>query len=318
MSAEGVLRGNRRALAQALTVVERGGPDSRELLRDVFPHTGGARVLGVTGPGGAGKSTLINALVRAWREQSETVGVISVDPSSQINGGAVLGDRIRLQEHTLDAGTFIRSMASRGALGGLAETTFLAALVMDAAGKDRVILETVGVGQAEVDIAHCVDTVVLVLNAGAGDDVQAIKAGVMEIPDLIVVSKADAIDPTPALADLKGALHFSRREVPVLAVDALTGRGIEELGAAIDAHWDAGGDGLAREARRLANLERQVTMLAMARMRGRIEAELAAEDDAETMASLGARRIDPLTAAEAVLEQTAMTPVTGETINGRP
>src|SRR5579863_9939428 len=189
--AQRLLAGDRRALARAITLVENDDPEGWALVREIYPHTGRAAIVGVTGPPGAGKSTLIGALVTRRRAAGRQVGVLSIDPSSPFTGGAVLGDRIRLAEHFLDSGVFIRSMATRGALGGLAAAALQAALLMDAAGRDEVYIETVGVGQAEIDIVDHADSVVLVLVPGSGDSVQALKAGVMEIPDVIVVNKAD-------------------------------------------------------------------------------------------------------------------------------
>src|SRR6185312_9128068 len=189
--AERLLRGDKRALARAITLVEDDRPEGWELVREVFPHTGRAAVVGFTGPPGVGKSTLLGALTKAERARERTVGVLSIDPSSPFTQGALLGDRIRLSEHFLDSGVFIRSMANRGALGGLSEAALQAALLMDAAGRDVVLVETVGVGQAEVDVMDHADTIVLVLMPGSGDSIQALKAGVMEIPDVIVVNKAD-------------------------------------------------------------------------------------------------------------------------------
>ncbi len=188
---ERLLDGDRRALARAITLVENDDPRGWELVRAVYPKTGHAAIVGFTGAPGAGKSTLIGALVKRRREADRSVAVLSIDPSSPFTHGALLGDRIRLTEHFLDEGVFIRSMANRGALGGLSEAALQAALLMDAAGRDDVYLETVGVGQAEIDIIDHADTVVLVLMPGSGDSIQALKAGIMEIPDVIVVNKAD-------------------------------------------------------------------------------------------------------------------------------
>src|SRR2546423_5936644 len=189
--AERVLEGDKRALARAITLIESDDPSGWELVREVYPQTGKARIVGFTGPPGVGKSTIIGALTARLRAAGRDVGVLSIDPSSPFTRGALLGDRIRLSEHFLDPGVFIRSMASRGALGGLSEHALQAALVMDAAGKDDVLLETVGVGQGEIDIVDHADTIVLALMPGSGDSIQALKAGVMEITDLIVVNKAD-------------------------------------------------------------------------------------------------------------------------------
>src|SRR5438445_9624258 len=189
--AQRLLEGDRRGLARAITLVEDDRPEGWELVKEVYPHTGRAAVFGFTGPPGVGKSTLIGALTKARRAAGRTVGVLSIDPTSPFTKGALLGDRIRLSDHFLDPGVFIRSMANRGALGGLSEASLQAALLMDASGRELILLETVGVGQAEVDIIDHADTVVLVLMPGSGDSIQALKAGVMEIPDIIVVNKAD-------------------------------------------------------------------------------------------------------------------------------
>src|SRR3954453_12598459 len=189
--AERLLAGDKRALARAISLVENDDPEGWALVREVYPKTGGAAVVGFTGPPGVGKSTLIGALVKRARKQDRDVAVLSIDPTSPFTNGALLGDRIRLADHFLDPGVFIRSMASRGSLGGLSEASLQAALLMDAAGKEVVFLETVGVGQAEVDIIDHADTVVLALMPGSGDSIQALKAGVMEIPDIIVVNKSD-------------------------------------------------------------------------------------------------------------------------------
>src|SRR5438552_17423530 len=226
-----LLDGDRRALGRAITLVEDDRPEGWELVREVYPHTGHAAVVGFTGPPGAGKSTLIGALTKARREAGRTVGVLSIDPSSPFTQGALLGDRIRLAEHFLDPGVFIRSMANRGALGGLSEAALQAVLLMDAAGKDYVFLETVGVGQAEVDVIDHADTIVLVLQPGSGDSIQALKAGVMEIPDLIVVNKADHPLTDTMVREIKGVLALAPQEegawrIPILRTEAARGEGI--------------------------------------------------------------------------------------------
>ncbi len=206
---ERLLAGDKRALARAISLVEDDDPEGWALVREVYPHTGSASVVGFTGPPGAGKSTLIGALVANRRAQDRQVAVLSIDPSSPFRGGALLGDRIRLSEHFLDPGVFIRSMATRGALGGLAEAALQTALLMDAAGKDDVFLETVGVGQAEVVVIDHADSIVLVLIPGSGDSIQALKAGVMEIPDIIVVNKADHPLTDTMVREIKGVLTLA-------------------------------------------------------------------------------------------------------------
>ncbi|MGH2854983.1 MAG: methylmalonyl Co-A mutase-associated GTPase MeaB [Solirubrobacteraceae bacterium] len=207
--AQRLLDGDRRALARGISLVEDDRPEGWELVREIYPHTGRAAVFGFTGPPGVGKSTLIGALTRVRREAGRTVGVLSIDPSSPFTQGALLGDRIRLGEHFLDPGVFIRSMANRGALGGLSEAALQTALLLDAAGRDDVFVETVGVGQAEVDIIDHADTVVLVLMPGSGDSIQALKAGVMEIPDVIVINKADHPLTDTMVREIRGVLSLA-------------------------------------------------------------------------------------------------------------
>jgi LAO/AO transport system kinase len=230
--AQRLLAGDRRALARAITLVQDDDPAGLALVREVYPHTGSATIIGFTGPPGAGKSTLIGALTRRRRDLGREIGVLSVDPSSPFTGGAVLGDRIRLVDHFLDDGVFIRSMATRGALGGLAEAALAATLLMDAAGREEIYIETVGVGQAEVDIVDHADTVVLVLVPGSGDSVQALKAGVMEIPDVIVVNKRDHPLTDVLVREIRGVLSLAPQtgwQVPVVTTDSLSGAGVEDL-----------------------------------------------------------------------------------------
>src|SRR4051794_24464110 len=205
---DALLAGDKRALARAISLVENDDPEGWALVREIYPKTGKAAIIGFTGPPGVGKSTLIGRLVKLARERDREVAVLSIDPSSPFTQGALLGDRIRLTEHFLDPGVFIRSMASRGSLGGLSEATLQAALLMDASGKDDVYLETVGVGQAEVDIIDHADTVVLALMPGSGDSIQALKAGVMEIPDIIVVNKKDHPLTDTMVREIRGVLSL--------------------------------------------------------------------------------------------------------------
>ncbi len=302
--AERLLAGDRRALARAITLVQDDDPAGRELVRAVYPRTGNAAIIGFTGPPGAGKSTLIGALTRLRRTRDRQIAVLSIDPSSPFTGGAVLGDRIRLHEHFLDAGVFIRSMATRGALGGVAEAALQTALLMDAAGRDEIYIETVGVGQAEVDIVDHADTVVLVLVPGSGDSVQALKAGVMEIPDIIVVNKADHPETDTLVRGIHGVLSLAPQagwSVPVVTTDALGGVGIEALDAALEAHraeLDAAGT-LAERRRR--NLRNEVIALAGAQLRHELERRLGRDDDFERLLDeVVARRLDPASAARQI------------------
>jgi LAO/AO transport system kinase len=303
---EPLLAGDKRALARAISLVENDDPEGWELVRRVYPKTGRAAMVGFTGPPGVGKSTLIGTLVKHARERDRDVAVLSIDPSSPFTKGALLGDRIRLSDHFLDPGVFIRSMASRGSLGGLSEATLQAALLMDAAGKDDVFLETVGVGQAEVDIIDHADTVVLALMPGSGDSIQALKAGVMEIPDVIVVNKMDHPLTDTMVREIRGVLSLGPKQswrVPILKTEASRAEGIEEVAAAIDehrAHIEAEGT---LEERRRRNLRNEVLELATVRLRRKLHGEL---DDPEVEALLDEvvkRRLDPATAASKLLDR---------------
>lgn len=305
--AKRLLDGDKRALARAITLIENDDPAGWELVREVYPRTGKARIVGLTGPPGVGKSTLIGALTKVMREADRQVAVLSIDPSSPFTRGALLGDRIRLSEHFLDPGVFIRSMASRGALGGLSEATLQAALLMDASGKDDVLIETVGVGQAEIDIVDHGDTVVLVLMPGSGDSIQALKAGVMEIPDIIVVNKADHPMTDTMIREIRGVLSLGPAtswRVPIVRTEAAKGEGVPELAEKLTehrAHIEAEGT---LEARRARNLRNEVLELAAARLRRRLEATVA--DDPQINALLDKvvrRELDPASAATELLER---------------
>jgi LAO/AO transport system kinase len=305
--AQRLLSGDKRALARAITLVENDDPAGWELVREVFPHTGQASVIGFTGPPGVGKSTLLAALTKHERAHERSVAVLSIDPSSPFTNGALLGDRIRLTEHFLDPGVFIRSMANRGALGGLSEAALQAALLMDASGRDVVLLETVGVGQAEVDIIDHADTVVLVLMPGSGDSIQALKAGVMEIPDVIVVNKAEHPLTDTMVREIKGVLALGPREgwqVPIVKTEAARGLGVEELAEKLAehrAHIEAEGT---LSQRRRRNLMSEVLAIATYRMRRELEAAIAEDDGVrELLDRVVARELDPASAAEAVLER---------------
>jgi LAO/AO transport system kinase len=302
-----LLAGDKRALARAISLVEDDDPEGWALVREIYPHTGKASVVGFTGPPGVGKSTLIGALTAQYRKRDRQVAVLSIDPSSPFTKGALLGDRIRLTEHFLDPGVFIRSMANRGALGGLSEACLQAALLMDASGKDVVLLETVGVGQAEVDIIDHADTVVLALMPGSGDSIQALKAGVMEIPDVIVVNKSDHPLTDTMIREIRGTLSLGPQEgwrVPIVKTEASRGEGIEELAEAIEAHREhIEGEGTLAERRR-RNLMNEVLALAAGRLRRKLEESI--HDDAavrELLDEVVARRLDPSSAASRLLER---------------
>jgi LAO/AO transport system kinase len=312
--AQRLLAGDRRALARAISLVEDDRPEGWQLVREVYPQTGAAAVVGFTGPPGVGKSTLIGALTGARREAGRTVGVLSIDPSSPFTKGALLGDRIRLGEHFLDPGVFIRSMANRGALGGLSEAALQAALLLDAAGREDVFIETVGVGQAEIDIIDHADTIVLVLMPGSGDSIQALKAGVMEIPDVIVINKADHPLTDTMVREIRGVLSLANLErspeeqragwrVPIVRTEAARREGIPELVQRLDehrAHILSAGE---LHERRRRNLRGEVLAIATARLRQRLEEEL--RGDAEfgrLLEEVVARRLDPASAAASLLK----------------
>jgi GTPase len=304
---ERLLAGEKRALARAISLVENGDPAGAELVAELYPRTGRARIVGLTGPPGVGKSTMIGALVKELRGRGRKVAVLSIDPSSPFTRGALLGDRIRLSEHFLDEGVFIRSMASRGALGGLAEATLQAALVMDAAGFDDVLLETVGVGQAEIDVVDHADTVVLALMPGSGDSIQALKAGVMEIPDVIVVNKAEHPLTDTMVREVRTALSLGPGgdwKVPIVKTVASEGKGIAELLDAIEAHRAHVEESGTLEERRARNLRSEVLGLATARMRRELEARVAEDDSvAELLERVVRRETDPASAAAELLER---------------
>ncbi len=304
--AQRLMSGDKRALARAISLVEDDDPEGWALVREVYPHTGQAAIVGFTGPPGVGKSTLLGALTKLERERERTVGVLSIDPSSPFTQGALLGDRIRLADHFLDPGVFIRSMANRGALGGLSEAALQAALLMDASGRDVILLETVGVGQAEVDIIDHADTVVLVLMPGSGDSIQALKAGVMEIPDVIAVNKADHPLTDTMVREIKGVLALGPRvdwEVPIVRTEAVRGEGVEELLEKLAehrAHIEAEGT-LAERRRR--NLMNEILAIATFRMRRELEASVREDPEVkELLDRVVSREMDPASAAVRILE----------------
>jgi LAO/AO transport system kinase len=305
--AERLLRGDKRALARGITLVENDDPAGWALVREIYPQTGKARIIGFTGPPGVGKSTLIAALVTHARAAGRQEAVLSIDPSSPFTEGALLGDRIRLAEHFLDEGVFIRSMASRGALGGLSEATLQAVLLMDAAGNDDVLVETVGVGQAEVDIIDHADTVVLALMPGSGDSVQALKAGVMEIPDVIVVNKANHPLTDTMVREIRGVLALGPPtdwKVPIVKTEATEGTGVEELAAAIDSHHAHIAEAGTLEERRRRNLRNEVLGLAAVRLRRELERSLEGDPSVQELLEKVVRReVDPASAAEELLRR---------------
>jgi len=305
--AERLVAGDKRALARAISLVENRDPEGDRLVAELYPRTGGARVVGFTGPPGVGKSTLIGAVCGKLRDAERVIGVLSIDPSSPFTQGAVLGDRIRLSEHFLDPGVFIRSMATRGSLGGLAEAALQAALLMDAAGKHDVLLETVGVGQGEIDVVDHADTIVLALMPGSGDSIQALKAGVMEIPDVIVVNKCEHPLADTMVREVRGVLALGPEtswRVPVVRTEATKGEGIDELVSNLDAHRAHIESEGTLSVRRARNLRAEVIGIAAARMRRELAQRVEADPSwARLIERVTSREVDPATAARKLLEQ---------------
>jgi LAO/AO transport system kinase len=305
--AAGVRSGDRRALARAITLVENSEPLAYDLVRDLYPETGRAYAVGVTGPPGVGKSSLISALVRHVREQGRSVGVISVDPSSPFSQGALLGDRIRLADHFLDPEVFIRSMGSRGHQGGLAEATLQALLLVDAAGKELVFLETVGTGQGEVEVIGIADTVVLVLMPGSGDSIQALKAGIMEIPDVIAINKMDHPAAKTMLNEVRSVLSLDKErpwKPPIVLTEAMRGENVDTLWEKVEAHRAFLESEVLLEQRRRENLAGEVFAVASARAKAHLERAVA--DDAalrRLLDEVQSRKLDPLTAVREIMRE---------------
>lgn len=308
-----VLAGQRLALARLITLLENEDPAGRAALDRLFAHTGRAHIIGVTGSPGAGKSSLVNQLARSFRHpaaevQPLTVAIIAVDPTSPFTGGALLGDRVRMRDLAGDAGVFIRSMASRGALGGLARATAAAAQALDAAGFDVILIETVGAGQAEVDIARLAHTTLVVEAPGMGDDIQAIKAGILEIADILVVNKADRPGAENTLRALRGMLENGRNsaggwQTRLVATVATEQRGIAELRAAIDAHAAHLRAGSAWAERDQARLQAELEALVQRELVARWRAGLSPADYQQTLKRLAARELSPYQALEQLLAQ---------------
>ena len=304
--AAGIVAGDRRSLARAISHVEADTAKGRELLADLYPRTGRAQTIGITGSAGAGKSTLVAALAREERKRGRTVGIIAVDPSSPFSHGAILGDRIRMQDLTADGGVFMRSMASRGNLGGLAEMASGVVDVMDAAGFDVVIVETVGAGQDEVEVATATQTTVLVANPGGGDEVQSMKAGLMEIAQIMVVNKADLAGADTAVMQLRGLLAIAEMRAwtpPILKAIARTGEGVPELVDAIDQHQEhvRSSDHGGSERRALA--EAQILSLVRAALYREALAAARADGAIDALVSeVAARQRDPRSAAASLVD----------------
>jgi LAO/AO transport system kinase len=298
--------GDPRSLARLVTLVENGSPELRPVMRAIAPYTGNARVIGLTGSPGVGKSTVTGRLVRAYRAAGQRVGVLAVDPTSPFSGGALLGDRVRMQDHATDSGVFIRSMASRGHLGGLSWSAPQALRILDAAGFDVICVETVGVGQAEVEVAGLADTTLVVLAPGLGDSIQTAKAGILEIADVFVVNKSDRPGASDVSRDLRSMLAMAAYEPggwrpPIVLTSASDGTGIEELVERVAEHWEWLGETGLRQERRVARAREEISAIAVADIRrrlGGLPGESRLDDLAEQVAS---GKLDPYTAADDLL-----------------
>jgi LAO/AO transport system kinase len=303
----GVRAGDTRAVARAISLVEDARPEARALLAALFPHAGGSLVVGVTGPPGAGKSSLVDRLTAHLREQGRTVGIVAVDPTSPFSGGAILGDRIRMQAHATDPGVFIRSMATRGHLGGLAATTDQALLVLSAAGKDVILVETVGVGQDEVEIVGTADVSVVVLVPGLGDEVQALKAGIMEIADVFAVNKADRDGVERVVAEIASMLSLAAADAEppaVVKTVATRDEGIADLLEAVETFHRRASESGALAKKRRAQMRRQLEDAVRQRVMGHVFRRVVPPEELErTLERLAERAIDPFTAADGIVER---------------
>lgn len=302
-----VLGGDLRAVSRAISLIEDGVPEGARLIRELFSHTGRAWLVGVTGPPGVGKSTLVDRVARMFRSGGRRVGIVAVDPTSPFSGGAVLGDRVRMQTHAGDEGVFIRSMATRGRLGGLAKAAREAALVLDAAGHDVVFLETVGVGQAEVDITYVADVVVVVVAPGFGDDVQAIKAGILEIADVFVVNKADCPGAEGAVAQLEAMLSLGEPSQEdwrpqIIKTQATTGDGVNDFVGALDRFREYAGDDLRYQRRYRLEASELRRLLGEAFWR-HVEQLVSPSELDKVTAQLARRELDPYTAVDAIMDR---------------
>ena len=303
---KGILAGEKRSIARAITLIENNGETAQKIISAIYPHTGKAYVIGVTGPAGSGKSTLIEKIVKELRKTGKTVGIVAVDPTSPFTGGAFLGDRIRMQNLSLDEGVFIRSMASRNSLGGLAKATKNTVRILDASGKDYIIVETVGAGQLEVDIVKVAHTVIVVLAPGFGDEIQAIKAGLMEIGDIFVINKADRENADRAVIDLLSALELNTHKTwkpPVIKTVALTGEGVNELLKAIEEHKKYLQTGAFDEKRR-KKVEAELLEAINQRITDTLIAELKKEGKLEELIrKIMNREADPYSIADEILKE---------------
>ncbi|RLF92038.1 methylmalonyl Co-A mutase-associated GTPase MeaB [Thermococci archaeon] len=307
---ERLKKGDRKAVARLITLVENEEGKAREIVKRIYPLTGNAYIVGITGPPGAGKSSLLDKLIREARREGLIVGVIAVDPTSPFTGGALLGDRIRMQRHATDPGVFIRSMATRGSLGGLAKATNDAIKVLDAYGCDIIFVETVGVGQVEVDIVKTADTVVLVTVPGLGDDVQAIKAGLMEIADILVINKADREGADATYFELSLTLDFEAEKwerlgwrPPIIETIATTGKGVKELWEKIKEHKKYLESSGRLEEKRRFRIEEEIKTIASGIIASKVEASIKEGELEDLIRDVLAKRIDPYTAADRIIKE---------------
>jgi LAO/AO transport system kinase len=304
---EDIRAGNPRALARAITSVENRDPNSSALLKALFEHSGNARILGLTGSPGAGKSTLVDALAREYRKQQKTIGIVAVDPTSPFSGGAILGDRIRMSSHHTDPGIFIRSMATRGALGGLSHTTADIATVLDASGRDLVMIETVGVGQDEIDIVRLADVTLVILVPGMGDDVQSIKAGIMEIADIFVINKADRDGADRVEREIRAMQSLAHPRTdnwtpPVLKTVAADGTGVPELAVAIDSYEKFLDSTELGRKRRMENWRnRLISMLRDELLERVLRQQMSDEDATRYAAEVAEHKRDPYTLIDEII-----------------
>lgn len=305
---EQLLNGSQRAVARLISMLENEEPETGSILKELYPHTGRAHLVGITGPPGAGKSSLSDQLIKEWRRQNKTVGVIAIDPTSTFTGGAILGDRIRMVDNATDPGVFIRSMGTRGSLGGMSKGVYDAVKVLDAYGMDYILIETVGVGQSEIDIVKVADSTVVVMVPGLGDDIQAIKAGIMEIADIFVVNKADREGTERLIKDLDMMVALrtqeSDRKIPIMPTIATTGQGIKELVTEMGNHWQYLHTSGALKIKRRERIKQEIMDLLNKEITKYIENRINHETYLdEFIEKVENRELDPYSVAEKIFKQ---------------